>query len=468
MFTLGISIADSGQHVDHVELVVGVLAALITILTATFVCGRLAQWVGQPRVVGEMVAGVILGPSIFGALLPSAQQEIFTPDVKSALYVLSIIGLTFFMFLVGAGIDHRFLSRSAVRRSAVIATVGLAVPFILGTGVGLLLYQQLAPPNSTSVQFVLFLGGALSITAFPMLAHILQERRMSSSRIGSMTLVAASIDDAGAWALLAIVIALGSTGSTSGALFTILGAALFAVLMLTVGRRLLTPLARHVERTGAMTHGSMLTVLLVVVGGGWVTDMIGVHSVLGGFIAGLAMPSSPVLRRELVTRLMDVNTVLLLPVFFVFSGLNTDLSELLTLRLIPVVTLVIVVAFVGKYVGIALAVRMHGFSWRQASAVGALMNARGLMVLIFINVGMAHGLVSHEVFAILVVVAVVTTAAALPLYRASLPDALEEAERNAVTGQEQPRAAVAAAPVAPAVGGPCPACSLGTRSAHTP
>ncbi|MCA1671792.1 MAG: cation:proton antiporter [Actinobacteria bacterium] len=294
------------------------------------------------------------------------------------------------------------------------------------------------------MEFALFLGGALAITAFPMLARLLQERRMADTPIGSLTLVAAAIDDAGAWALLAVVIALAAAGSATGALVTILGAALFAGLMLTVGRRLLGPLARHVELTGTMTHGSMLAVLLVVLGCAWFTDLIGIHSVLGGFIAGLAMPASPVLRRELATRLMDMNAVLLLPVFFVFSGLNTQLSGLTELSLVPVLLLIMVVAFVGKYLGCAVAVRMHGFSWRHASAVGALMNARGLMVLIFINVGLAHGLITQELFAILVVVAVVTTASALPLYRASFPDWLEDAERDAGTRPPEPRSVVAA------------------------
>ncbi len=426
------------------ELAIGVLAALAVILVLTFACGRLAQRMRQPRVVGEMVAGVVLGPSVFGALLPSAQQAIFGPDVQSVLYVLSTIGLTFYMFLVGAGIDHRFLQRRTVRRAAGIACIGLAVPFALGAGISPLLIGQLARPGSSPIGFALFMGGALAITAFPMLARILQERRMSSTPMGSLTLVAAAIDDAGAWALLAIVVAIGA-GSASGALVAILGAALFTVLMLTVGRRLLGALARHVERAGAMTHGSMFAALLVVLGCAWFTDLIGIHSVLGGFIAGLAMPASPVLRRELATRLMDMNAVLLLPVFFVFSGLNTKLAVLTDLRLVPLLVLITVLAFAGKYLSCAVAVRAHGLSWRHASAIGALMNARGLMVLIFINIGLAHGLISQQLFAILVVMAVVTTATAMPLYRASFPDWLEDAERR--TGTERARSQlVVAAP----------------------
>jgi len=412
-----------------VELGIGVLAALAIILAATGVCGGLVQTVGQPRVVGEMIAGVVLGPSVFGVVLPSIQQSVFTPDIKSVLYVLSTIGLTFFMFLVGAGIDHRFLNRRSIRRAAAVASCGIIVPLALGAGTGLLLLDRLAGPGASAAEFALFLGAALAVTAFPVLARILQERGMTSTPLGSLTLVAAAIDDASAWVLLAVVAALGAAGAASGVLVTILGAALLVVGMLTAGRRLLRLLVRRVELTGAMTHGSVVVVLLVVVGCGWFTDMIGIHSVFGGFIAGIALPASPVLRRELTTRLTDVNAVLLMPVFFVFSGLNTEVAGLLDVSLALPLVLLLVVAFVGKYVGCALAVRLHGFSWRHASAVGALMNARGVMLLIFINVGLAQGVIGQQLFTILVLVAVVTTASAMPIYRASLPVSCEDAER---------------------------------------
>jgi FADH2-dependent halogenase len=418
---------------SHLDPVTGVLAALAVILIATGVCGRLAVAVGQPRVVGEMVAGVVLGPSVFGALLPAAAHGLFTPDVKNMLYMLSTIGLTFFMFLVGAGIDHRFLDRGAARRSAGVAVTGLLLPLVLGAGAGLVLADRLAPPGSSHAVFALFLGGALAITAFPTLAAILHERGLTNTPLGSLTLVAAAIDDAGAWVLLALVVALGATGSLSTAAATIAGTALFALFMLTVGRRLLSPLALQADRTGSVSHGTVLVVLLVVVGCGCFTNLIGIHSVFGGFIAGLAMPTSPALRRQLTTRLMDMNAVFLLPVFFVYSGLNTDLTGLVHLSALGPALLVVLIAFVGKYVGCAAAVRWQGRSWRHAGAIGALMNARGLMVLIFINVGLAYGLIQRDLYAVLVLAAVVTTAAAMPLFRAACPAWMEEAERRAGT-----------------------------------
>lgn len=411
------------------DLATKVLAALFVVLAATRICGRLAVTAGQPRVVGEIVAGVLLGPSAFGALMPGAQHYLFSADVKSVLYALSSFGLALFMFLVGASLDHGFVTKPAVRKATVLATSGIIPSFALGAGVAALFYDRLSVPGVTELQFLLFVGGALSITAFPVVARILDERGLSNTRIGSLTLVAAAVDDAVAWGILAVIIALAKAGNASGAVITILGAAAFAVLMLTVGRRLLTRLARRVERDGELKPQTLAVILLVVIAAGWFTDFIGVFSVFGGFVTGLAMPQNPVLRRELLTRLMDFNTVLLLPVFFVLSGLNTQMSGLTDVQVLLPLTAIVVAAFVGKYVGCGLTVRLQGFSWRYASAVGGLMNARGLMILVFINIGLAYQLITPQLFSMFVVVAILTTAAAVPIYRLSMPKHIEDAEK---------------------------------------
>lgn len=418
----------------HFELAIRVLAALFVVLAATTLCGRLAQKVGQPKVVGEMVAGVLLGPSLLGAIAPAATAAIFPTEVKSALYVLSTIGLTFFMFLVGASLDHGHTSARNVRRATTLAMTGIITPLVLGGAVAALFFTTLAADGVSMIQFMLFLGGALSITAFPMLARILQERGIANTRIGSLTLVAAAIDDAAAWALLALIVASATAGGGLDAAITIGGGALFALAMLTVGKRLLRRLAAKVEREGGLGHESVAIVLLVVIAAGWFTDYIGIFSVFGGFVTGLAMPQSPLLRRELQTRLSDLNTILLLPVFFAFSGLNTQIGGLFSWEILLPTAVIMLAAVVGKYGGCGLAARLQGESWRHASAIGGLMNARGLMILIFINIGLAYGLITTQVFSILVLVAVVTTAAAMPIYRRSMPDWLEEIElRNAAT-----------------------------------
>ena len=411
---------------NQIHFALQVFAALAVVLVATTVCGRLAMLVRQPRVVGEMVAGVLLGPALFGAVAPGVQAQLFPADVKSTLYVLSTIGLTFYMFLVGSSLDHKLTTGANARKAGVLAVSGIVPTFLLGAGTAVIFFDSLSPEGSSLWVFMLFVGGALSITAFPMLARILQERGIANTPIGGLTLVAAAIDDAVAWAFLALIIAVGASGNAGGALRTIIGAAIFAVLMLTVGRKWLGKLGERAERDGKLSRDMMAIVLLVVLVAGWFTDFIGVFSVFGGFITGLAMPKTPVVRHELETKLTDLNSILLLPVFFAFSGLNTQVSGFgAGGALWFPLAVIMLAAFAGKYLGCGLVVRAQGYSWRYASAVGGLMNARGLMILIFINIGLAYGLVTPEMFAILVLVAIVTTAAAMPIYRASLPDHLE-------------------------------------------
>ncbi|GAB2838227.1 cation:proton antiporter [Lentzea nigeriaca] len=411
---------------NQIHFALQVFAALAVVLVATTLCGRLAMLVRQPRVVGEMVAGVLLGPALFGAVAPGVQAQLFPADVKNTLYVLSTIGLTFYMFLVGSSLDHSLTAGANARRASVLAVSGIVPTFLLGAGTAVIFFDSLSPAGSSLWVFMLFVGGALSITAFPMLARILQERGIANTPIGGLTLVAAAIDDAVAWAFLALIIAVGASGSPGGALRTIIGAAIFAVLMLTVGRKWLAKLGERAERDGKLSRDMMAIILLVVLLAGWFTDYIGVFSVFGGFITGLAMPKSPVVRHELETKLTDLNSILLLPVFFAFSGLNTQVSGFgAGGRLWFPLAVIMLAAFAGKYLGCGLVVRAQGYSWRYASAVGGLMNARGLMILIFINIGLAYGLVTPEMFAILVAVAIITTAAAMPIYRASLPDHLE-------------------------------------------
>lgn len=413
---------------NQIEFALKVFAALAVVLAATTLCGRLVMMVKQPRVVGEMVAGVLLGPALLGAIAPGAQAQLFPADVKSVLYVLSTIGLTFYMFLVGASLDHGLTGGKNMRRASLLAVSGIVPTFLLGAVVALPFFGSLSPDGTSVWMYMLFVGGALSITAFPMLARILQERGIANTPIGGLTLVAAAIDDAAAWVILAVIIAVGAAGSPADALDTVAGAAVFALVMLTVGRKLFAKVGERVEREGVLGRDMMALVLFVVLAAGWFTDYIGVFSVFGGFVTGLAMPQSPVVRRELETRLTDLNSILLLPVFFAFTGLNTQVDGFgsggaLWLPL----AVIMAAAFAGKYLGCAGVVRLQGFSWRYASAVGGLMNARGLMILIFINIGLAHDMVTPELFAILVLVAIVTTAAAMPIYRASLPDGMDKA-----------------------------------------
>lgn len=413
------------QHMDtNLLLGLKVLPAIVVILAASALCGRLALLVKQPRVLGEMVAGVLLGPTFFGAIFPNAQQAVFTPEVKPVLYVLSTIGLTMFMFLVGAGLDHGSGGAGAQQtmKASILAISGIMPSLALGAGVGILLCERLSRPDVSRFEFALFLGGALSITAFPMLARILYERGLQNSALGRMTLFAASIDDAAAWCFLAVLSVMHANAGAGRAVLTITLAGGFAAFMLLVVSRLLRPLGDKVERTGRFGFDQMYIVVVVVLLSGYFTDYIGIYSVFGGFIAGLSMPRNAAFREALHSRMMDVVCVLLLPIFFTLSGLNTQLNGLTGLAMLLPFLLILAAGFLGKYFGCALSMRAIGFSWRESYAFGGLMNARGLMILIFINIGLAQNMITRDVFSMLVLVAVITTAAATPLYQlARLP-----------------------------------------------
>ncbi|XVQ14181.1 cation:proton antiporter [Spirillospora sp. CA-255316] len=407
-----------------------VFIALIAIVLVAAACGRLANAAGQPRVVGEMVAGVLMGPSLLGELAPAASRFLFPREVVSVLYVLSTIGLVFFMFLVGASLHGEVLDRRAVREAMVVGGTGVGVPFVLGAGTALLVAGQVAEPGASTLHLALLLGGALTVTAFPTLARILEDRRMQFSRLGAITLLAGSVDDIAAWILLVLVIALAFGGSAAQVAVALVGTALFTAAMLTLGRRLMARVARVVERERELTPGALATTMLFVAASAWATHELGVHFVFGGFLAGLALPRSPMLRERLRGGLMDMNAGLLMPVFFVHTGLNTDIDAVLRGSVVGAVIAIVAVAFAGKYLSCLLAMRLQGNGWRISSAVGALMNARGLMILIFIGVGRQQGLLGQDLYSILVLVAVLTTCAAVPLYRLSLPGPREDAERN--------------------------------------
>jgi Kef-type K+ transport system membrane component KefB len=424
--------AASAAENSNVTMTTETLTAIVLILAVSALCGRLALRVGQPRVLGEMVAGVALGPSLLGVISPGAEKAIFGGQVKPALYLLSTIGLTLFMFLVGVGLEGE--SDRIIRHGksgAFLAIAGFLPTLLLGVGTGYLLYSRLSLASIPRYEFALFLGGALSLTAFPMLARILYERTMQNTRLGRITLLAASIDDVVAWCFLALLIAMHHGSGLSGGLRTVGLVAAFAAFMLLAVYRLLRPLGAHAGRTGRLGFDWMYLVITLALLSGLVTEKIGIYSIFGGFIAGLCMPRNKAFRDAIHGSAMELTCVLLLPMFFTFSGLSTKLDTFGGLAIIAPLILILAAAFSGKYVGCSVSMRAMGFSWRESCAVGSLMNSRGLMILIFINIGLEQQIITQRLFSMLVVVAVVTTAAAVPLYRWSLPGRLERQMRAA-------------------------------------
>ena len=398
------------------ELSVLLFLQLAVILATCRASGLVFRYFGQPPVVAEMIAGVLLGPSLLGWLAPGLSAMLFPAESRPILFAVCQLGLVLYMFLVGVEFDLDLI-RTRLRSAASVSLAGILVPFLLG---GALAWQvagdrSLFSAQTTTTQAVLFLGAAMSITAFPMLARIVLENGLSRTSLGTLVLAAGAIDDVVAWAVLAVVLA-SFQGEPRIALLAIGGGAVFALFVLRVLRPLLRPLGAQAERSGHISAGSLVFVLMLVMLGAWFTDLIQVYAVFGAFVVGLAMPRGR-FAQELTRSLFPLTTALLLPCFFVYSGLNTRIGLVDTPALWLLAALVLIVATVGKGVACYAAARWHGEPRREAAAIGALMNARGLMELIILNIGLQRGIIEPTLFTIMVMMAVVTTLAATPLFR---------------------------------------------------
>lgn len=388
---------------------------MAVILLVCRVVGWLGRKIGQPQVVGEMVAGVLLGPSLFGHFWPEASARLFTEETRNVLYVGAQLGVGLYMFLVGMEFKTE-LFRSRARSAASVSISGMVVPFILGGVLApwLITVPGLFSPKTDIYQAALFLGAAIAITAFPMLARIIYERGLSGTTLGTLALAAGAIDDAAAWCVLAIVLA-GFGGAPSMAVAAIGGGLLYTVVMLTVGKRLLAVLGRRVEREGRISSTVFSIVLVLFCLGAWFTDAIGIHAVFGGFILGIAMPRGMV-TTQLTKTLEPFTVIFLVPMFFTYSGLNTSLKVMLEPSILGIAVVVLLASTLGKGVACWGAARLNGEDNRTALAIGALMNSRGMMELIIINIGLQKGIIGPKLFAILVIMAIVTTLMTSPLF----------------------------------------------------
>lgn len=388
---------------------------MAVILAACRVVGRLARQLGQPQVVGEMIAGVVLGPSLFGLLWPGGQTALFPRESLKVLYVGAQLGVGLYMFLVG--VEFRTdLFRARARSAAAVSVAGMLAPFVLGALVALWLVRVpgMFAVETRTFEAMLFLGAAMAITAFPMLARIIYERGLTGTALGTLALSAGAIDDAAAWCVLAIVLA-SFGGGAWVAVKAIAGGLLYAVVMTTLGRRLLARLERRVEADGRLGHGTLGLVLMLLMLAAWLMDYAGIHAVFGGFLLGTAMPRGR-FAEALRQQLEPFAVVFLLPMFFTFSGLNTRLDLVNSPQLLLIAAAVLFAAIAGKGVACWAAARATGADQRTAMAVGTLMNARGLMELIILNIGLQKGLIGLPLFSIMVLMAIVTTLMASPLF----------------------------------------------------
>lgn len=399
----------------NAELSVSFFLQMAVIIAVCRIVGWLAKrYLGQPQVVGEMIAGVILGPSLFGLLAPDLQAALFPQESKSILFVGAQLGVGLYMFLVGLGFRRDHFKTNA-KSAAAVSLAGMAAPFLVAVAIApWLVSRGLFGAGIQTWQAMLFMGAAISITAFPMLARIIHERGLSGTRLGSLSLAAGAIDDAGAWCVLAIVLASFGAGPMV-AVMAIAGGGAFALFMLTVGPKLLAPLGRIVEREGRLSPTVLGIVLILFMLSAWAMDAVGIHAVFGGFILGVAMPRG-LLSQEVKRQLEPFAVLVLLPMFFTFSGLNTQLTMVNSLGLLAVTAVILLGSILAKGGACWAAARLTGQDNATALGIGALMNARGLMELIIINIGLQSGIIGPALFSILVLMAIITTLMASPLF----------------------------------------------------
>ncbi|KRA45396.1 cation:proton antiporter [Pseudoxanthomonas sp. Root630] len=391
------------------------------IILACRLVGKLAQRIGQPQVVGEMIAGVMLGPSLFGAVLPDAQAALFPKDTLDMLYVGGQVGVGMYMFLVGTEFQADHI-RTRYRSAMAVSWAGIAVPFVLAFALAPWLQHVpgLFADKARFLEVALFLGAAIAITAFPMLARIIHERGLAGTPLGTLALTAGAMDDAAAWCILAIVLA-SFGGSWNQAWLAIGGGIAYVAFMLLAGRRLLAPLAAQVPAEGPLPTPVFAWVMAAFFLCAWAMDAIGIHAVFGGFILGICLPRGALTER-LRERLQGMVVVVLLPLFFTYSGLKTQLSVLLDPAILVPAIAILLASFGGKAIACWAAARLSGESPRDAKAIGALMNARGLMELIIINIGLQAGIIKPGLFTILVIMAILTTLMATPLFNRIMRD----------------------------------------------
>jgi len=391
---------------------------LVFILAVCQATAWLFAKVGQSRAVSEMVAGVLMGPSLLGWLAPSASAYLFPKASMPILFSIAQVALVLYMFTVGMDFDLA-LMRSRAKSAALVSAAGIAVPFALGVAIALHILARpedgLFTAGVAPLQAALFLGAAMSITAFPILARIIHEQGISKTALGTLALAAGSMDDAAAWCLLAVV--LSAFGHDPGmAIVAVAGGPLVALVLLGPVRRLLAPLGARVEREGTLGAGVFTRVLMLVMLAAFVTDAIRIYAVFGAFIAGVAMPRGRFVE-EAKKRIEPLTSGFLLPLFFVYSGLNTRIGLLASPALVGLTLVIVLAACLGKGAACWAAARWSGESPRDALAAGILMNARGLMELIILNIGLERGIIQPTLFTIMVLMALATTLMATPLFR---------------------------------------------------
>ncbi len=398
---------DSMTHNLNESLAILLLQILSIILVAR-IFGWFFRKIGQQSVIGEMVAGIVLGPSLLGLYFPEFSNTLFPAESLGNLKLFSQLGLIFFMFVIGMELDLKALKNKA-NDAVVISHASIIFPFALGTGLGYFIYKQFAPPGVEFLSFALFIGISMSITAFPVLARIVQERGIHKTKLGTIVITCAAADDITAWCILATVIAIVKAGSFVSSLYVIGMAIAYVFLMLNVVRPFLARVGELKNSRQSLSKSVVAIFLLTLIISAYTTEIIGIHALFGAFMAGAIMPDNTKFRSIIIDKVEDLSVIVLLPLFFVFTGLRTKIGLIDSPEMWKITGIIIVVAVAGKFLGSAIAAKFVGQSWRDSLTIGALMNTRGLMELIVLNIGKDLGVLDDRIFAILVIMALVTT-----------------------------------------------------------
>jgi len=407
---------DKTPPAEMPSVLLHVLLALLVIVIAARVLGAIFRWLHQPQVMGEVIAGLLLGPSFLGWLAPQVSSQLLPPAIAPFLAVIAQVGIILFTFLVGLELDTGLL-RQRTRASIAISHASIVVPFLLGAGFALWLYPRFADGSVSFTAFALFIGVAMSVTAFPVLARILTDSKLQTSRMGVLALACAAVDDVTAWCLLALVV--GVARAQPGRVLVTAGEAIaFILLVLVIARRGAAWLARRQMSQGRTTQQMFATVCVSLLVSALLTERIGIHALFGAFLLGAVVPHDSQLARDIREKCEDLVVVLFLPVFFAFTGMRTQAGLLKEPADWLACVVIILIASAGKFGGSFFAARMTGSDSREAASLAILMNTRGLMELVVLNVGLDLGVLSPRLFAMFVLMAVVTTLATTPILQA--------------------------------------------------
>ncbi len=395
-------------HESLVHPLATLILQVVAIILVSRVFGFIFNKIGQPTVIGEIIAGIVLGPSVVGLFFPEFSLFLFPEASLGNLKFLSQFGLILFMFVIGMELDLNVLKGKA-HDAVVISHASIIIPYALGMGLAYFLYEEFAPEKISFMSFALFMGIATSITAFPVLARIIQERDLTKTRLGVIAITCAAADDVTAWCILAAVIAIVKAGTFVSALFTIALSLVYVLFMIFAVQPFLRRLGNIYSDRETINKTIVAVSFLVLLISAYLAEIIGIHALFGAFLAGVIMPPNFNFRKILTEKIEDVSLVLLLPLFFVFTGLRTQIGLLNQPHLWAVCGWIILAAVAGKFGGSAIAARFVGQSWKDSLAIGALMNTRGLMELIVLNIGYDLGILSPEIFAMMVLMALITT-----------------------------------------------------------